>query len=180
MCNLLGTEGRKLTQEVMAATITKFTGKSVETLLNDLTDQGESKLKEALPEELKCIFESIEERKTSFYVLYGLHRIFLGEELCPKSGWGNPVRGKNLGKGDDIERLYRIQTILGEISNPAQISVKGYIRLLDIMYKALIRLNHDVDSKEDFKAVVKKLKDIKTQSLTQIILKQITEILKLW
>lgn len=49
------------------------------------------------------------------------------------------------------------------------------------MYKALIRLNPDVDSKVDFKAVVKNLKDITTQSQTQILkLKQITEIFKPW
>lgn len=59
------------------------------------------------------------------------------------------------------------------------VSVESYVRLLDIMIEALIRLNHDVDSKEDFKAVVNKLKYIKTPSPTQIILnqlKQITEI----
>lgn len=175
---MLGTECLKLTQEVMAATITRITVKSVETLLNDLTDQQRRKLKEALPEKINRIFESKEERKTSLYVLYGLHRIFLDEELCPKSGWGNPVRGTDIVIGDDIERLYRIQTIFREISYPVTVSVESYVRLLDIMIEALIRLNHDVDSKEDFKAVVKKLEDIKTQSPTQIILKQITEIYK--
>ncbi|XP_052716887.1 uncharacterized protein LOC128189353 [Crassostrea angulata] len=178
--NLLGKEGLKLTEEVMAATIRRLTGRSVETLFKDLTDQEKSKLKETLSEEFNRIFESKEERKKSVHVLYSLLKFFLEEELWPKSGWGNPVWGKNLGIGDDIERLYRIQTIFREISNPTEISVKSYTRLLDIMYKALIRLDHDVDSKEDFKAVVLKLKQIKNQSRTQIILKQITEIYNLF
>lgn len=164
----------------MAATFSRLTGKSVETFFNDLTDQEERKLKETLSEEFKRIFESKEERKKSVYVLYILHKFVLEEELCPKSGWGNPVWGKNLGIGDDIERLYRIQTIFRGISNPTEISVKGYTRLLEIMHKALIRLDHDVDSKEDFIAVVQKLKKIKNQSPTQIILKQITEIYNLF
>lgn len=172
----MGNERLTLTQEVMAATITRITGKSVETLFNDLTDQQRSKLKEALPEEINRIFESKEERKTSLYVLYGLHRIFLDEEFCPKSGWGNPVRGTDIGIGDDIERLYRIQTIYWEISYEVTVSVESYVRLLDIMIEALIRLNHDVDSKEDFKAVVNKLKYIKTPSPTQIILNQLKQI----
>lgn len=159
----------------MAATIRRLTGRSVETLFKDLSDQEESKLKEPLSEEFNRIFESKEERKNSVHVLYSLLKLFLEEERCPKSGWGNPVWGENLGIGDDIERLYRIQTIFRGISNPTEISVKGYTRLLDIMYKALIRLDHDVDSKEDFKAVVQKLKQIKNLSLTQNILKQITE-----
>nr|XP_034299180.1 uncharacterized protein LOC105321429 isoform X9 [Crassostrea gigas] len=178
--NLLGKEGLELTQEVMAATIRRLTRRSVETLFKDLTDQEESKLKETLSGEFDHIFESKEERKKSVHVLYSLYKLFLDEELCPKSGWGNPVWGENLGIGDDIERLYRIHTILREISDPTKISVKGYTRLLDIMYKALIRLDHDVDSKEDFKAVVQKLKHIKNQNLTQTILKQITEIYKSW
>lgn len=159
--NLLGKEGLKLTEEVMAATIRRLTGRSVETLFKDLTDQKESKLKETLSEEFNRIFESKEERKKSVHVFYILLKFFLEEELWPKSGWGNPVLGKNLGIGDDIERLYRIQTIFREISNPTEISVKGYTRLLDIMYIALIRLDRDVDSKEDFKAGVQKLKQIK-------------------
>lgn len=164
----------------MAATIRRLTGRSVETLLKDLTDQEESKLKEILSEEFNRIFESKEERKKSVHVLYSLLKFFLEEELWPKSGWGNPVWGKNLGIGDDIERLYRIQTIFREISNPTEISVKGYTRLLDIMYKALMRLDHDVDSKEDFKAVVQKLNQIKNQTPTQIIFNNITEISNLF
>lgn len=48
------------------------------------------------------------------------------------------------------------------------------------MYKALIRLDHDVDSKEDFKAVVLKLKQIKNQSPTEFIFNQINEISNLF
>lgn len=77
----------------MAATISRLTGKSVETLFNDLTDQEESYLKETLSKEFNRIFESKEERKKSVHVLYRLHKLFLDEELCPKSDWGNPVGG---------------------------------------------------------------------------------------
>lgn len=80
----------------MAATIRRLTGRSVETLFKDLTDQEESKLKETLSEEFNRIFESKEERKKSVHVLYSLLKFVLEEELCPKSGWGNPVWGKTL------------------------------------------------------------------------------------
>lgn len=56
----------------MAATIRRLTGRSVETLFKDLTDQEESKLKEILSEEFNCNFESKEERKKSVHVLYSL------------------------------------------------------------------------------------------------------------
>lgn len=172
------TEGRKLTVEVMAATISENTGKSVETLLNELTDQDKRKLKEALPEEFSRIIESKAERKTSFLVLhvYGLHLIYNDKEQSPKSGWGKPVREKDIGIGDDVERLYRVQNIVREISNQETVSVESYTRLLDTMIKALARLNYKSDS-EDFKAAVKKLKDVKNQKMTNIILKNIREIL---
>uniref|UniRef100_A0A8W8KFF3 Uncharacterized protein n=1 Tax=Magallana gigas TaxID=29159 RepID=A0A8W8KFF3_MAGGI len=137
---LLDTEGRKLMQEVMAATITRETGKSVKTL----KEQEKNKLKAMLPEESHRVLESITEHDTSIHVSYGLHRIILDEEKSPKSGWGNPVRETDTSIGDDVERLYRIQTIVQRISNPVTLSVESYIRLLDIMIKALIRLDHDV------------------------------------
>lgn len=177
--DLLHTEGLKLTVEVMAATISENTGKAVETLLDDLTDQDKRKLKEALPEEFSRILESKEERKTSFLVLYGLHLIYNDKEQSPKSGWGKPVRGKDIGIGDDVERLYRIQNIVREISNQETVSVESYTRLLDTMIKALARFNHKSDS-EDFKAAVKKLKDVKNQKMTNIILKNIRETMYPW
>lgn len=160
---------------MLTATITRETGKSVKLLLNDSTDHEKGELKKALSEEFYRVLESKEEREKSFYVLYGLHRIYLDKGKSPKSGWGNPVRGKNIGIGDDAERLYRIQTIVRGIQNPVNVSVESYIRLLEIMIKALNRLDHKTDSKKDFKVAVRKLKTVKNQTVTQIILKNIRE-----
>lgn len=172
--NLLDTEGLKLTREVIATTITRETGKSMKTL----TDQEKSKLKAMLPEEFHHLLESQTEHDTSFHVSYGLHRIILDEEKSPKSGWGNPVRGKDIGIGDDVERLYRIQTIVREMSNPVTVSVEDYIRLLDIMIEALTRLDPDAEFKEDYKLLLYKLESIKNPNLTQTMSKRITDIVK--
>lgn len=116
-----------------------------------------------MPEDSHRFLDSKAEHGTSFYVLYGLHRIYLDKELSPKSGWGNPVSGKDIGIGDDIERLYRIRIIVLEISEPVTLSVESYISLLDIMMEALIRLNPNVEFTEDYKKVANKLTSIKTQ-----------------
>lgn len=62
----------------MAGIITRNTenGKSVKILLNNLTDQDNSKLKEALSEELYCVLELKEERKTSNHILIGIQNAF--------------------------------------------------------------------------------------------------------
>lgn len=145
----------------MTATITIYTGKSVKELVGG--GRYLPKLKEILPEELHRFLESEEERDASFYVLYGLNRIFLGDEHSPKSGWDNPVRKKDIGIGDDVERLYRIQTIVHGISNPVTVPVENYIRLLDIMIEALTRLDNDSKFKWDLKA----LADAKDQKLSR-------------
>nr|XP_034315218.1 uncharacterized protein LOC105346389 [Crassostrea gigas] len=176
--NLLETEGLKLMQEVMAATISRETGKPVKIILNNLTDQEKNKLKAMLPEESHRILESKTEHDTSIHVSYGLHRIILDEENSPKSGWGNPIREKDIGIGDDVERLNRIHTIVQRISNPVTVSVESYIRLLDIMIKALIRLDPDAEFKDDFKLLSYRLKSIKNPNLTQTMLKTITDIVK--
>lgn len=168
--NLLDTEGLKLTQEVMAATITRETGKPVKILLNNLTVM--------LPEESHRVLESKTEHDNSCHVSYGLHRIILNEEKSPKSGWGNPVRERDTGTGDDMERLNRIHTIVKGISNPVTVSVESYIRLLDIMIKALIRLDPYAEFKEDYKQLSYKLESIKNPNLTQTMLKRITDIVK--
>lgn len=104
--------------------------------------------------EFNCIFELKEECKKLVYVLYRLYKFFFDEEFCLKLDWGNFVGGENFGIGDDIERLYRIYIIFWEILDFIKILVKGYIRFLDIMYKIFIRLDYDVDLKEDCKVVV--------------------------
>lgn len=117
--NLLGTDGLKLSQKVMAAIMLRKTGKSTKTL----TGQEKIKLKEVLSEEHRRILESENECDTSFHVSYGLHQIYLDKAQSPKSGWGIPVKGKDIGIGDDVERLNRIQTINSKISNPETLSV---------------------------------------------------------
>ncbi|XP_052716886.1 uncharacterized protein LOC128189352 [Crassostrea angulata] len=176
--NLLDTEGLKLTQEVMAATITRETGKPVKILLNNLTVQEKNKLKAMLPEESHRILESETEHDNSIHVSYGLHRIILNEEKSPKSGWGNPVRETDTGIGDDVDRLYRIQNIVQGIPNPVTVSVESYIRLLDIMIEALTRLDPDAEFKEDYKLLCCKLESIKNPNLTQTMLKTIKNIVK--
>lgn len=85
-------------------------------LLKNLTDQDNSKLKEALSEELHCVLELKEERKTSNHILiHGLHRIYIDEEHLPESGWGNSITETDISIGDDVERLFRIQTIVQEM-----------------------------------------------------------------
>lgn len=157
----------------MTTAITRKTGKSLKILLNSLTDQEKIKLKEMLPEESYRILDSKTEQDNSIHVLYGLHRIFLGDEHSPKSGWGYPVREKDIGIGDDVERLYRIQTIVRGISNPVTMSVENYIRLLDIMIEAFIRLDPGAELKEDFKHLSCKLESIKNPNLTQTMLKKL-------
>nr|XP_034315214.1 uncharacterized protein LOC105346393 isoform X2 [Crassostrea gigas] len=177
--NLLATEGLKRTQEVMTATISRETGKPVKILLNNLTVQEKNKLKAMLPEESHRILESKTKHDNSIHVSYGLHRIILDEEKSPKSGWGNPVRETDIGIGDDMERLYRIQTIVQGIPNPVTLSVESYIRLLDIMIKALIRLDPGAEFKEDYKLLSDKLESIKTPK-TQTMLGKITEFVRIW
>lgn len=146
--------------------------------MKTLTDQERSKLKAMLPEESRRILESERERNTSFQVSYGLHRIILNEEKSPKSGRGNPVRGKDIGIGDDVERLYRIQNIVQKISNPVSVSAESYIRLLDFMIEAFIRLDPDAEFKEDYKLLSYKLESIKNPNLTQTMSEKITDIVK--
>lgn len=129
----------------MKATISRMTGKSLKQLLDNLTDRDKRKLKDVLPDESHRILESETERESSFLVLYGLYRVILDDEQSPKSGWGNPVGETNVGIGDDIERLYIIQSFVRENSDPKKIPIKNYIRRLDIMKEALKRLNHDAE-----------------------------------
>lgn len=161
----------KLSEEVITAAITRMTGKSLKNLSNSLSDQEKGKMKDVVPEECHRILESKAEYDTSFYVTYGLLRIFLNEKHHPKSGWGNPVSKKDIGIGDDIERLYRIVNITREISDPVSVSVENYIRLLEIMKKALTRLDPGAEFKEGYKAFANKLTTINNQNLTQTMLK---------
>lgn len=150
----------------MTASITRMTGKSMKKLRENLTDREKTKLKEVLPQIHHRVIDSETEQGTSFLVLYGLHRIYIDEDQSPKSGWGNPVRGKDIGIGDDIERLNRIFSIVCGISNPVTLSIVDYIRLLDIMIEALIRLDHDAEFEENLRAFANEITCFKTITQT--------------
>lgn len=147
----------------MTASITRETGKSVNTLLGNLTDQEKSKIKEMLPEESHRIIESKAEHGISFYVPYGLLRIYLDKSQSPTSGWGNPIKGTDISIGADIERLYRIQTIVRGIAKPDTEPVERYTRLLDIMIKSLTRLDPYNEFKDEVEAFAKEITSLKTK-----------------
>lgn len=138
--NLLCQEVLKISQEVMEAIITRMTGKSVQELVADETSIHT--LAENLPIEF-CHLNV--QRQNLFIISYNLLRIYLDEKYHPKSGWGNQVIDKDIGIGDDIERLYNIHSIVYGISDPDTVSVESYIRLLDIMVEALTRLDPGAD-----------------------------------
>lgn len=177
--SLLDTDGRKLSHEVITTVITRNTGKSVNILLNTLRSQQNSESRRALPEEFEHILGPNSEKDTPFFVSYGLHLIYLDEKHSPKSGWGNPVRNKDIGTGDDVERLYRIQNIVRGISNPLTVSIETYIRHLDIMVEALIRLDPSVEFRKDYKAFANKLTSIRNPTLTHKMIRNIRKFLKL-
>ena len=116
---------------------TRTVGRTPEELLAD--EAVKNKVKTVLPEESHSFLSKQEEGGTSIHVLYGLIQLYSGNES--KSGWGKPVRGSDIGIGDDVERLHRVYSIFKEISNPKIISVDNYTRLLDIMLTACTRLN---------------------------------------
>lgn len=165
--NLLAEEGKKLSQEVMSAIITKEAGKSVKELVADKTVQ--KMLKEIVPEECLGFLKNSLECEESIHISYCLVKIYLKEQ-SPKSGWDNPVRGKDISIGDDVARLYRIYSIAQKISNPGTVSVEGYVKLLNIMVKALTRLDPDAKFKKEFKAVTKKLSNENREILIEYVI----------
>lgn len=152
-----------LTPKVMTAVITKITEKTVEELLND--ENVQNKLENILDIGTKHIPHT-EKGNASIHVLYALLRIHLDEKHHPKSGWGNPVKDKDIGIGDDIDRLYRIFTITEKIPRYNIVSVENYNRLLDIMIKTCTRLDSHVDGQcnEDIKAFTS---ECRSTSLTE-------------
>ena len=78
--------------------ITRTVGRTSEELLAD--EAVKNKLKTILPEEIRRFLLN-QEGVTSIHVLYGLIQLYSGKE--PKSGWGNPVKGSDIGIGDDVE-----------------------------------------------------------------------------
>lgn len=142
-----------MTLKVMAAVIKKMTGKTVGELLDN--ENVQEKVENLLDDVTKHLARK-KEGKESIHVSYALLRIFLDEKHHPKSGWSNPVKDKDIGIGDDIDRLYRIFTITKDISNPNKLCVESYNRLLDIMVETFTRLDTDAQFKEDIQAFVLK------------------------
>lgn len=172
--NLLSVEGLNLSQEIMGAIITSETRKSVKELVADKNVLENLISGEVLPKECYWSIENVKSENSSIiHILYSLIRIHLNANDHPKSGWGNPVRGTDIGIGDDIERLNRIYIIFRGISNPVTVSVESYIRLLDIMIEAFTRLDPDVEFKEDFQIIVRKLTSIEIPTLTQTVVNRV-------
>lgn len=142
-----------MTLKVMAAVIKKMTGKTVGELLDN--ENVQEKVENFLNDGTNHLARK-KEGEESIHVSYALLRIFLDEKHHPKSGWSNPVKDKDIGIGDDIDRLFRIFTITKEISNPNELCVESYNRLLDIMVETFTRLDTDAQFKEDIQAFVLK------------------------
>lgn len=173
--NLLAVEGLKLSREVMAAIITSETGKSVKELVDDENVLNNLISDEVFPKEYYWSTENENCKSSSIiHTSHSLLQIHLNANSHPKSGWGNPVRGTDVGTGDDIERLNRIFIIFRGISSPVELSVKSYIRLLDTMIETLTRLDPDAKFKENVEVLIKKLTSIKTPTLTQRVVKIIS------
>lgn len=108
-------KGGTLTPRVMAAVIKKMTGKTVRELLDN--ENVQEKVENFLNDKTNHIARK-KDGEESIHVSYALLRIFIDEKHHPKSGWGNPVKDKDIGIGDDIDRLFRIFTITEDTSNP--------------------------------------------------------------
>lgn len=150
-------KGGTLTPRVMAAVIKKMTGKTVRELLDN--ENVQEKVENFLNDKTNHIARK-KDGEESIHVSYALLRIFIDEKHHPKSGWGNPVKDKDIGIGDDIDRLFRIFTITEDISNPLLLSVESYHRVLDIMVETITRLDTDAQFKEDIQAFVLKYRSL--------------------
>ncbi|XP_078337494.1 uncharacterized protein LOC111137658 isoform X2 [Crassostrea virginica] len=182
--DLLQNEGLDLIQEVLRLVITRTVGRTPEDLLAD--EAVKSKLKTILPIESHINLSNQKEGGTSVGVLYGLIQLYSAEK--PKSGWGKPVRGGDIGISADVERLHRIFSIFKEIQDPKIISVDNYTRLLDIMLTACTRLDtadgeHE-DSDDTLKAKCKvladKLKTILQSTWSQSFKETFNRFIKQW
>ena len=148
---------------------TRTVGRTPEELLKDETVKKE--MKTILPEGSQHLLTD----QTSIHVLYRLIQLYSGNE--PKSGWGNPVKGRDTEIGDDVERLYRILKIREEITIPVSISVDNYTRLFDVLLPALSRLDSDGAFKDRHKVLADKLKAIKNSNWMQSVYKRFTALL---
>ena len=156
--------------------ITRTAGKTPTELLAD--EAVTNKLKTILPEYCHRILSSETERETTFDVLYGLIQLYPDKE--PKSGWGNPVKGSDIGIGDDVERLYRSFHICQEITNHVAISVNNYARLCGIMLTALTRLDSEGKLEDKYKVLADKLKAIKNPNWSQSVYRILDNIVIPW
>ena len=162
--------------------ITRTVGRTPEELLADETVKNI--LKTILPEESHSYIQR--ECVTSIQVLHGLIQLYSGKE--PKSGRGRPVRGSDIGIGDDVERLHRVYSIFNEIQDPKTISVDNYTRLLDIMLTACTRLDTANGEHEDSddalkvkcKVLADKLKAILKSTWSQYFKETFNRFIKQW
>lgn len=145
--DLLAEEGLELMQRVLRLVIIRTVGRTPEELLSGETVQTdfEEFEEEILSEESLRILLDETENRTSIDVLCGLMKVYSNEK--PNSDWGNPVTGEI---GDDVARLHRevarlhrFFSIFKEISNPAAISLKNYVNLLEKVLLTCLRLEPD-------------------------------------
>ncbi|XP_062605984.1 uncharacterized protein LOC134267782 isoform X2 [Saccostrea cucullata] len=145
-----------------------------------LTDESKiSKVKELLPTEYQSSV-SIDSIKKSIPVMYAILQLSLDKGHQPKSGWGQEIKDRDTGVGDDVERLYRVHELYREIANPAQVSIDGYTRLFKVLFKAVDRLDVKGQCKEDYQEFVKKWENLQRNQWYKDNLKALQSIFKKW
>lgn len=75
------------------------------------------------------------------------------------------VREKDIGIGDDVERLYRIFLIVIKMLYLVIVFVESYIRLFDIMLVVFVCFDVDVEFEEDYKLLFNWLESFKNWNL---------------
>ncbi|XP_062569211.1 uncharacterized protein LOC134231288 [Saccostrea cucullata] len=146
-----------------------------------LTDESKvSKVKELLPAEYQASvsFDSID--KKSIPVMYAILQLSPENELQPKSGWGQGVKDRDTGVGDDVERLYRVHTLIREIANPEQVSIDGYTRLFKVLFEAVDRLDVRGHCKEDYQKFIQKWENLQRNQWFRDNLKALQSLIKNW
>ncbi|XP_056007146.1 neurofilament medium polypeptide-like isoform X1 [Ostrea edulis] len=123
-------------------------------------ESKKASVKSVLPPEYHSAIDPDSESKKSIPVMYAILQLSLGEEHRPKSGWGQMVNDTDTGVGDDVERVYKVHTLSREIQNPEEISVDGYIRLLEMFIDAVNRLDVRGKYSEDYREIVRRWENI--------------------
>ncbi|XP_062608928.1 uncharacterized protein LOC134270694 isoform X2 [Saccostrea cucullata] len=157
-------------------------------LRNHVTDpksylNDESKItlvKEFLPTEYQASVNIDSIQKKSIPVMYTILQLSLDKELQPKSGWGQGVKDRDIGVGDDVERLYRVHELYRGIANPEQVSLAGYTSLFEVLFEAVERLDVKGWCKEDYQEFVQKWENLQKNQWFRDNLKALQSFFKQW